>query len=112
MKAFKKAVPVMGKEHFVRFAGVVGDFNPVHYDLEFAKRFNMPAVVGQGPLSVTLALDALISENGADAIAGISARVAAPMFPDMALTAEADGEGNITLSDGETTVLKAKAEAR
>lgn len=112
MKAFKKPVPVMGKEHFVRFASVVGDFNPIHYDLDFAKKFKMPAVVSQGPLTVTLALDALIAENGVDKVKGINARIAAPMFPDMTLEAEADEEGNIALSDGKTTVLTAKAEAR
>ena len=64
MKAFKKDAPPMGKEQFVRYAGVVGDFNPVHYDMETAQSFKMPAVIGQGPLVMTLALDAAIAENG------------------------------------------------
>ena len=68
MKAFKRDVPVMGKEHYVRFGGVVGDFNPVHYDLDFAKKLNLPAVISQGPLSFALALDAAGAEAGFDGL--------------------------------------------
>ena len=58
MKPFSRKPPTMGKEQFVRFAGAVGDFNPVHYDLEFAKALGMPNVISQGPLTYALALDA------------------------------------------------------
>ena len=112
MKAFKKDAPPMGKEQFVRYAGVVGDFNPVHYDLETAQSFKMPAVIGQGPLVMTLALDAAIAENGLDSLKGISSRITAPAFPDTPMTVECDAEGNIAVSGGGATMLKGKLTAR
>jgi len=105
MKAFKKDAPVMGKEQFVRYAGVVGDFNPVHYDLDTAKSFRMPAVIGQGPLVMTLALDAVIAQEGLENVKGASARITAPAFPDTPMTVECDADGNISVSgDGKTMV--------
>ena len=112
MKTFKRKAPVMGKEHFVRYAGVVGDFNPVHYDLEFAKKLKMPAVVSQGPLTFTLALDALAAEVGLDTLKGFKARITAPVFPDTEMTVECDADGNVTAGDGKTTYLTGTAEVR
>ena len=112
MKAFTRKAPVMGKEHFVRFAGVVGDFNPVHYDLDFAKKLKMPAVISQGPLTFALALDAVAAETGLDGIAGFKARVTAPVFPDTEMTIACDADGTVTAGDGETTYLTGELTAR
>lgn len=112
MKAFKKAAPVMGKEQFVRFAGVVGDFNPIHYDQAFAATMKMPAVVAQGPLTMTVALDALVGEVGLDAIGGFSCRVTAPMFPDMELEIVGEEDGTVNVMKGDKAVLKGKATPR
>ncbi|MGE0737265.1 MAG: MaoC/PaaZ C-terminal domain-containing protein [Alphaproteobacteria bacterium] len=105
MKSFKRNLPVMSKEHYVRFAGVVGDFNPIHYDLEFAKRFNLPAVISQGPLTYALALDALAAEIGLDKIKSFKARITSPVFPDTALTVVCDDGGAVTVVDGKTNYL-------
>ena len=106
MKSFTRKAPVMGKEQFVRYAGVVGDFNPVHYDLDFAKRLNLPAVISQGPLTFTLALDAVAAETGLDGMSGFKARITAPVFPDTEMTIACDAEGTVTASDGEKTYLE------
>ena len=37
MKSFTAKAPAMGKEQFVRYGATVGDFNPVHYDLDFER---------------------------------------------------------------------------
>jgi len=105
MKAFTRKAPVMGTEQFVRFGAAVGDFNPVHYDLTFAKQLKLPAVIGQGPLTFTLALDAVAAETGLDGIGGFKARVTAPLFPNAGLTVTCDGDGKVAVSDGETTYL-------
>ena len=98
MKAFARDVPVMGKEHYVRFGGVVGDFNPVHYDLDFAKKLNLPAVISQGPLSFALALDAVGAEIGFDGLTGFRARIAAPVFPDTPMSVTCDEDGNLNMT--------------
>jgi len=106
MKSFKKAAPAMGVEQFVRYAGVVGDFNPVHYDLNTAKSFKMPAVIGQGPLVMTLALDAAIAEEGLNKIKGIKARITAPAFPDTPMTVACDEAGKVSVSGPDSVMLK------
>jgi len=105
MKAFKRKAPVMGTEHFVRFAGVVGDFNPVHYDERFAKALGLPAVISQGPLTATLALDAVAAEGGLAGIKGFKARITAPVFPDTEMEIACDEEGAITVGDAKRSYL-------
>jgi acyl dehydratase len=112
MKAFETKAPAMGKEQFVRYGATVGDFNPVHYDLDFAKELKLPAVISQGPLTFTLALDAAIAANGFDAIGGFKARITAPVFPDTALTITGDADGHVVAGDGETTYLDGELSER
>jgi len=112
MKSFTIKAPAMGTEQFVRYGATVGDFNPVHYDLNFAKELKLPAVISQGPLTFTLALDAAIAENGLDSIAGFKARITAPVFPDTALTITGDADGNVTAASGETTCLEGELSPR
>lgn len=112
MKAFTAKTPAMGKEQFVRYGAAVGDFNPVHYDLDFARELKLPAVIGQGPLSFTLALDAAIAANGPDAFSGFKARITAPLFPDTALTITGDADGKVTASAGDTTYLEGELTPR
>ncbi|MFJ8019370.1 MaoC/PaaZ C-terminal domain-containing protein [Streptomyces sp. NPDC096311] len=52
---------------FVRYAGASGDFNPIHYDEEFAQKAGYPSVFSQGmhqaALLATYATDWLGPEN-------------------------------------------------
>ncbi len=52
---------------FVRYAGASGDFNPIHYDEEFAQSAGFPSVFSQGmhqaALLATFATDWLGAEN-------------------------------------------------
>ncbi len=111
IKSFSRKSPVMGKSSFVRYAGVVGDFNPIHYDLEYARQARLPAVISQGPLTFTLALDAVAAEIGLDRVAGFKARISAPVFPDTELTVSGDEAGAVTVGDGEKTYLSGTIEA-
>ncbi len=99
MSSFTKPLPIMGREQFVRFAGAVGDFNPVHYDQEFARSVGMADVISQGPLTFALALDATVGEIGLESISGFSARVTAPVVPDTELTVSLDGEDVSVVSE-------------
>jgi acyl dehydratase len=112
MKAFTAKAPAMGTEQFVRYGATVGDFNPVHYDLNFAKQLKLPAVISQGPLTFTLALDAAIAANGLDAISGFKARITAPVFPDTALTITGDADGKVVAGDEKTTYLQGEISTR
>ncbi len=113
MKAIRKAVPVLGKDHFVRFAAVVGDFNPIHFDRDFAQAFmlKLPAVVAQGPLVLLLAMDALAAEQSLPASGSVSARVTGPVFPDRVLTFEGNEDGSFRLLDNEKAVLTGAVKA-
>jgi acyl dehydratase len=112
MKRFKRAAPKLGKGHFVRYASVVGDFNPIHYDLDFAKKLMMPAVVAQGPLVLLLALDAIAAEGGLGDVKRVVARITGPVFPDTDLTVERREDGSIQISDKDRTVLTGMVETK
>ena len=112
MKSFKRSAPRLGKEHFVRYASVVGDFNPIHYDLDFAKKLKMPAVVAQGPLVLLLALDAIAAESGLGDVRRVATRVTGPVFPDADLTVEGREDGSIQISDKDRTVLTGMVETK
>jgi acyl dehydratase len=84
-----------------RYAGTVGDFNPVHIDDEFARAAGLPSVIAHGPLIVALALDAVVEQVGAGALRSARARLSAPVFPGDELTVEpADGGVRVTKADG------------
>lgn len=69
-----------------RYAGAVDDYNPVHVDEEFATAAGLPSVIAHGPLTVALALDAVVAQIGPEGLRGASARLSAPVFPGDALT--------------------------
>ena len=112
MKSFKRSAPKLGKEHFVRYASVVGDFNPIHYDLDFAKKLKMPAVVAQGPLVLLLALDAIAAEGRLGEVRRVAARITGPVFPDAELTVEGRDDGSIQITDKDRTVLTGVIETK
>lgn len=40
------------RQQLVMYAGASGDFNPIHYDDEFARQVGLPGVIAHGMLSV------------------------------------------------------------
>jgi acyl dehydratase len=42
------------REQLVRYAGASGDFNPIHYDDDAARRFGLPGVIAHGMLNMGL----------------------------------------------------------
>jgi acyl dehydratase len=91
-----------------RYAGAVGDFNPIHVDEGFARAAGMPSVIAHGPLTLTLAIDALVAQVGADALRRFDARLRAPVVPGDALTVSTSddtvevttGTGNVVATAG------------
>jgi acyl dehydratase len=69
-----------------RYAGAVGDFNPMHVDEEFAKAAGMDSVIAHGPLTIALAIDAVVAQVGGDRMRAFDARLRAPVGPGDQLT--------------------------
>jgi acyl dehydratase len=91
----------VNRVQIARYAGAVGDFNPVHVDEEFAKQAGLPSVIAHGPLTVALALDAVVEQLGPRALRTATARLLAPVFPGDQLTVvPADGGVQVCKADG------------
>jgi acyl dehydratase len=43
----------------VRYAGASGDFNPIHYDAQYAAAAGLPGVIGHGMLAMALVSEAV-----------------------------------------------------
>lgn len=94
-------IPAVTRVQIARYAGAVGDFNPIHVDEEFARAAGMPSVIAHGPLTLTLAIDAIVAQLGPDAIKRFDARLRAPVFPGVALTVvPTDGGVEIQTAEG------------
>lgn len=97
--------PAVNRVQIARYAGAVGDFNPMHVDEEFATAAGMPSVIAHGPLSLTLAIDRLVAQCGADALRGFDARLKAPVFPkDQLSIVPAEGGIEVRNQDGKAVV--------
>ncbi|WP_300019155.1 MaoC/PaaZ C-terminal domain-containing protein [Pseudonocardia sp.] len=91
----------VNRVQIARYAGAVGDFNPVHVDDEFARAAGLPSVIAHGPLTVTLALDAVVEQLGPDALRSVKARLSAPVFPgDELVVVPVDGGVEVRKADG------------
>lgn len=105
MTPVDKELEVMTRRTIVRYAGIVQDFNPVHYDDEFARETGLPGIIAQGPLTFTILLDALVGSYGAEAISGMKARLKAPVFVGDKLHLNCDAAGNISATVAGKEVL-------
>lgn len=95
----------VSRRAIVQYAGIVQDFNPVHYDDEFARQSGLPGAIAQGPLTLTLVLDALVAQHGADNIASITVRLKAPVLPSDQLHLASDAQGKLSARVAEREVL-------
>ncbi|MGE0735995.1 MAG: MaoC/PaaZ C-terminal domain-containing protein [Alphaproteobacteria bacterium] len=100
-----KTIGEMTREKIVRYAGVIQDFNPIHYDDAFAQKAGLPSVVAHGPLTMLFALDALIASEGLNSLSGFQVRLKAPVVPGAKLRIARTADGEVTLLAGETEAL-------
>jgi len=105
MTPLDKDVALVTRRMIVRYAGAVQDFNPMHYDDEFARKSGLPGIIAHGPLTFALVLDALVAVHGAEKIAGLRTRLKAPVFPGDRIHLKCDAEGNLSATVGEKEVL-------
>lgn len=92
----------VGDAQVQSYGEAVGDFNPVHFDPEFAKAAGLPDTVVHGPLTVALILDAIVAQLGPDAILNLDTRLRAPVFKGDELT--------VTPTDYGVSVAKANGD--
>jgi acyl dehydratase len=83
----------VSRVQIARYAGAVGDFNPIHLDDAFAAKAGLPSVIAHGPLTLALVLDAIVSQIGPSALDSFDARLRAPVFPgdELVITPTPDG---------------------
>jgi acyl dehydratase len=105
MTPLKQDIAKVTRRAIVQYSGVVQDFNPVHYDDEFARKSGLPGAIAQGPLTLTLVLDALVAQFGADQIASLGVRLKAPVLPGDQLQLVSDEEGRLSAQVGGREVL-------
>ena len=105
MKAFSANAGTVTRARIVRYAGAIGDFNPVHFDDEFAKGAGLPSVIAHGPLTFTMALDAVVAQAGAEGLAGFACRFKAPVFPGNEVEVSCSDSGQISVTCGGNEVL-------
>jgi len=77
-------VPPITRTRMARYAAAVADFNPIHFEDEFATAAGLPTVIVQGPLTAAMLLDAAVS--GAPRRGSMRVRLKAPVFPGEELT--------------------------
>lgn len=79
-------LPPISKEQLVRYAGASGDFNPIHYDADFARDAGYDGPIAHGMLSMAFLGQAVTSWMGAAAVISLSARFKAVTYPGDVIT--------------------------
>jgi acyl dehydratase len=91
------SAPITPKQ-LVMYAGASGDFNPIHYDADFAKAGGFPSVIAHGMLSMAFFGRLLTQWCGAERVRRISSRFKAVTLP-----------GDVITCTGEVTELDEKS---
>ena len=108
MNAFREvALAPVTRQQIARFAGAVRDFHPLHVDEEFAKASGWPSVIAHGPLTLALAIDAIVAQLGVDALERVEARMVAPVLPGESLAVVPTESGFDVRTQSGTVVLTA-----
>jgi acyl dehydratase len=74
------------RQMFVRYAGASGDFNPMHYDDEFARSAGHPSVFAQGMFSAALLAGFATDWMGAGNVRRFRVRFREQVWPGDVLT--------------------------
>lgn len=98
MSIEEASINPVSRVRIARYAGAVGDFNPIHIDEPFAKSVGLPSVIAHGPLTAALVLSELVRQVGANSIKKMDVKFKAPLFPEEA-TSLVTVEGGVELRD-------------
>lgn len=78
---FELRVEDLSRPDFVRYAGASGDFNPIHYDEQYARSLGNPRVFGQGMLTAGYASHFATDWFGLDTLRRFQSRFLARIWP-------------------------------
>lgn len=112
MNAIDQDIATVSRRMIVQYSGIVQDFNPIHYDDEFARKSGLPGIIAQGPLTLTLVLDALVAAHGAANIGAIKTRLKAPVRPGEQLHLATTATGNLSATVAGKEVLSGSVELK
>ena len=79
-------LPPITKEQLVRYAGASGDFNPIHWDADFARSSGYDGPIAHGMLTMAFLGRALTDWAGASSVVRLKARFKAITRPGDRLT--------------------------
>jgi acyl dehydratase len=98
---------VVQRPDLVRYAGASGDFNPIHWNDEWARSVGLPGVIAHGMLSMAVAAR-MISAYAGDpaAIKRLRVRFSAVLRPGQTLTVT----GEVAAVDGKQVSLRFRGE--
>jgi acyl dehydratase len=102
--SFQREHGPVTSELLVRLATLLNDFNPAHYDLDFAHEIGMPGVIGPGTLLQGWILSDIGSELG-PRVRAIDLRFRAPFLVGDTVTIDYEVDGDalraeVRASDG------------
>ena len=72
MQRLESVTMKVDRAAILAYAGITGDFNPIHVDPEFAAKTPMGGVIAHGTLSLNLIWQSLAASFGTDALRGAS----------------------------------------
>lgn len=113
-------IPPLGLTDIVRFAGAIGDFNPIHHDASAARANGLPDIIAMGMFGCALASLTVEQACGDGALASLAVRFREPLFVQRSLRlqaraeAEADGTPAIVIegTSGQAPILSIIASLR
>ncbi len=100
--------PPITKRQLVEYAGASGDFNPIHYDHQFAVEGGFPSVIAHGMLSMAFFGELVRAWAGVRAVKRLSTRFKAVTFPGDVITVE----GVVASKDEARRTVELKLTAR
>lgn len=117
----KVMIEKVDRAMFVRYAGASGDFNPIHWNEDFAKSAGYPGVFAQGMFTAGVLATFLTDWVGEENVKRFRTRFVGQVWPDDQITCSAEvtsvGEGSAEIKllvtnqkgekkiDGDATVL-------
>jgi acyl dehydratase len=100
---------------FVRYAGASGDFNPIHWNEDFARSAGYPGVFAQGMFTAGVLAAFVTNWFGAESVRRFRTRFVGQVWPGEAITCSGKvvkvyGEGTETRADLELRVTNSEGE--
>ncbi|MDR0946086.1 MAG: MaoC family dehydratase [Bifidobacteriaceae bacterium] len=95
------------RDKLVRYAGASGDFNPIHYNDEYARSVSLPGVIVHGMLTMGAAIDVVVAwAGGPGAVVDYEVRFSRPVPVPALGQAAVEVSGKVTSLDAEARTAR------